>query len=143
MTLGATLRKFKADRVQTLPARIIRETVREFGEQLATDWTPLGNPELWKSPPPADYKPGNLRSSWFFSVGSPSTERTERTDGRQINGLGALADVKAGDRVFLANSADHASSIEAGHSSQAPTGILVNAMEFEGIAYTVARRIAG
>jgi len=142
MSLAASLRRFKADRVQALPARIVRETVEEFGERLVTDWTPLGNPELWKSPPPAEYRPGNLRSSWFFGVGSPSTERTERTDGRQINGLGALADVKAGDAVYLANSADHAGSIEAGHSSQAPTGIMVNAMEFEGIAYAVARRIA-
>lgn len=142
MSLAATLRKFKTDRVQALPARIIRETVEEFSERLATDWTPLGNPELWKSPPPADYRPGNLQSSWFFSVGSASTEKTDRTDVRAVNGIQGLADLQPGQTLYFANSADHAGAIEGGHSSQAPTGIMVNAMEFEGIAHTVARRLA-
>lgn len=143
MSLGATLRRFKADRVQALPARIIRESVEEFGERLATDWTPLGNPELWKSPPPADYRPGNLQSSWFFSVGSPSTEKTERTDVRSVNGIQGLAGIEPGQPLYFANSADHAGSIEAGHSSQAPVGIMsVGQAEFAPIAYAVARRLA-
>lgn len=124
--------------------RIVRETVLEFGEQLVTDWTPLGNPELWKSPPPADYRPGNLQSSWFFSVGTPSTETTDRTDIRAINGLDRLPQDAAGQTLYYANSADHASSIEGGHSSQAPVGIMsVGQAEFSPMAYAVARRIAG
>lgn len=142
MSLGASLRRFKTERVQGFADRIVRETVLEFGEQLARDWTPLGNPELWKSPPPAGYKPGNLQSSWFFSVGSPSTETTERTDVRAVNDLDRMPERPAGQRLYLSNSADHAGAIEGAHSSQAPVGIMWSASEFAPIAYAIARRIA-
>lgn len=141
MGLADTLRRFKRERVQELPTSIVRETVREFGESLVTDWTPYGQPELWKAPPPADYRPGNLQSSWFLSIGSPSTETTAATDSREVHNLERLADFKAGERVYLANNAPHAGAVEGGHSTQAPTGILVNAMEFEGMAYAVAARL--
>ena len=55
--------------------------------------------------------------------------------------LNRLADVKAGETVYLSNNAPHAGAIEGGHSMQAPGGILVNAFEFEPMVYTIARRI--
>lgn len=143
MGLAAELRRFKRERVQALPARIVAETVRKFAGSLVADWTPYGQPETWKSPPPEGYRPGNLQSSWFLAIGDVSTERTEETDHREVWHMERLADLTAGERVTLSNSAPHASSIEAGHSAQAPVGILVNAMEFEPIVYTIARRIAG
>lgn len=143
MSLGATLRRFKTERVQALPTRIIQETVREFSDQLVTVWSPYGNPELWKSPPPADYKPGNFRSSWFFTIGAPTGATTDATDKTEPNGIGALSGAKAGDALYLSNNAPHASAIEAGHSRQALQGVLPNAIEFEGIAYNVTRRLAG
>lgn len=142
MSLAATLRRFKQERMEELPARIVTETVREFGDSLVTDWSPLGNPELWKSAPPADYRPGNFRSSWFLSIGAPSTETTESTTDREVHHMERLSDFRTGETISLSNSADHASSLEAGHSSQAPTGIMWSAMEFEGIAYSVARRLS-
>lgn len=141
MGFADTIRRHKA-KAMGAAAEIIRQTVLEFGDELVTDWTPLGNPELWKSPPPADYRPGNLQSSWFFSIGAPSAAKTDRTDIREINGLGELAEVGAGQTLYLANSADHAGAIEGGHSTQAPVGIMWAAGEFPSIAYSVARRIA-
>ena len=141
MSFAATLRRFKQEKVQALPTRIIRETVQEFSGSLVTDWTPYGQPEMWKSPPPADYRPGNLQSSWFLSVGAPSTEQTNATDHREVHHLNRLADVKAGETVYLSNNAPHAGAIEGGHSMQAPGGILVNAFEFEPMVYTIARRL--
>lgn len=130
--------------------RIVRESQLIFADSLVSPtefqgpWTPLGNPELWKSPPPADYRPGNLQSSWFFSVGAPSTERTDRTDQREVNGMDRMPEKPAGRTTYMANSAPHAGAIETGHSSQAPVGIMgVGAGEFEPIVYTVARRLAG
>ena len=53
-----------------------------------------------------------------------------------------LADVKAGERIYISNSAPHASSIEAGWSHQAPAGVLVNGpLEFERIVHQVAGRL--
>lgn len=142
MSFVGTLRRFKQEKVQSLPTRIIREVVEEFGGSLVAEWSPIGQPETWKSPPPADYKPGNFRSSWFLSIGAPSTETTTATDQREIHHLERLTDFRAGETICLSNSAPHAGAIEGGHSMQAPTGILVNAMEFEGMALTIARRLA-
>lgn len=141
MSLAAGLRTYKAKAMDGLDA-IVRQTVLEFGDQLVTNWTPYGQPELWKSPPPADYLPGNLQSSWFFSVGSPSTERTRQTDHRSVQGLERMPDHPAGTRLYLSNNAPHAGSIEAGHSAQAPVGIMWSASEFAPIAAAVTRRIA-
>lgn len=141
MSLAADLQRFKAKGMGNLDT-IVRETVLEFGDHLVTEWSPLGNPELWKSPPPADYRPGNFRSSWFLSVGQASTEKTEAMNHRAINGADRMGDHPAGQRIFLTNNADHASSLEAGHSRQAPVGVLWSAQEFSPIAAAVARRVA-
>lgn len=141
MAFAAALRAHKAKALGRAD-RIVRETVEEFGGQLVTDWTPLGDPTLWKSPPPADYRPGNLQSSWFLTIGAPSTAKTERTDIRAINGLDQLDGPVAGKLVYLANNADHAGAIEGGHSTQAPVGIMWSAQEFAPIAYSVARRLS-
>lgn len=140
MSFSATLRRFKQEKVQALPARIIRQTVEEFAGSLVTEWTPYGQPETWKAPPPANYRPGNLQSSWFLSIGAPSLEQTTATDHRTVHHLERLADFRAGETINLSNSAPHAGAIEDGHSMQAPVGILVNAMEFEGIVNGIARR---
>lgn len=139
MGLAMGTRKFR-EKAMTKLDTIVREVVLEFGDQLATDWTPLGNPELWKSPPPADYRPGNLQSSWFFSVGAPSSETTDRTDIRAINGLDRMPKHPAGTKLYLSNSAPHASSIEAGHSTQAPVGIMWAAQEFSPMVAAIAGR---
>ena len=142
MSFVGTLQKFKREKVQALPARIIAETVREFSGSLVSEWTPYGQPETWKAPPPANYRPGNLQSSWFLSIGAPSLEQTTATDQREVHHLERLADFRSGETISLSNSAPHAGAIEGGHSMQAPTGILVNAMEFEGMALSIARRLA-
>lgn len=147
LTLGADLRRFKARAIGNVHA-VVRETVETFAESLVAPtqfngpWTPIGMPETWKSPPPADYRPGNARSSWFLTLGAPSSEKTERTDIQAVNGMGRLTEKPAVQRIFFTNNADHITSLEAAHSHQAPTGILVNAAEFAPMAYSIARRIA-
>lgn len=143
MGLVDTLKRFKKERVQEQSARIIVATIQEFSSRLVTEWTPYGDPLLWKAPPPADYRPGNLQSSWFLSIGGPSFEKTDAVTHREVHHLDRLADFRAGETICLSNSAPHAGAAEGGHSTQAPVGILVNAFEFEPIAYNVARRIAG
>lgn len=144
---AAALRAHKA-KAMGLAHSIVRETVETFAASLVTTtqfngpWTPYGDPALWKAPPPADYRPGNLRSSWFLSVGSASSETTERTDILRVNHLDQLPEKAAGERIFLSNSARHAGAIEGGHSSQAPVGIMVNAAEFVPMVNFIAKRAA-
>lgn len=138
MGLAAGTRQFREKATARLD-RIVFDSTAEFGERLVKDWTPYGNPELWKAPPPADYRPGNLQSSWFLSVGAPSGETTDRTDIRAINHLDRLPK-QAGSKVYFSNSAPHASAIENSHSSQAPVGIMWSAQEFAPMVAVIARR---
>lgn len=140
MGLASGVRSHKAKAIATLD-KVVRETTLEFADCLASEWTPLGNPELWKSPPPADYRPGNLQSSWFFSVGAPSQATTDRTDIRVVNDLDRLPE-RAGQKVYLSNNAPHAGAIEAAHSTQAPIGIMWAAAEFSPMAHAIARRLS-
>jgi len=143
-----TMKRFKTEKVQGLANHIVRETVQTFADSLVTatqfngPWTPYGDPALWKAPPPADYRPGNLRSSWFLSIGSPSSETTERTDILRVNHLDRLPENPAGERIFLSNSAPHVGAIEGGHSQQAPVGIMVNAAEFVPMVNFITRQAA-
>ena len=139
MGLAAGVRKHRLAALSKLD-RIVRESSLEFADRLVAEWTPFGNPELWKSPPPADYRPGNLQSSWFLSVGAPSRETTERTDIRKMNHLDRLPEA-AGSKVYYSNSAPHASAIEGAHSSQAPAGIMWAAQEFSPMVAAIARRV--
>lgn len=138
MGLAAGLRAHR-EKAMTRLDRIVFDASAEFGERLVKEWTPFGNPELWKAPPPADYRPGNLQSSWFLSVGAPSNETTDRTDIRMINHLDRLPE-KAGSKVYFSNSAPHAGAIEGGHSNQAPVGIMWAAGEFSPMVAVIARR---
>lgn len=146
MSFGAQLRAFKIKAMGRADA-IVSETVATVAESLVGEtefrgpWTPLGDPESWKSPPPADYRPGNLRSSWFASSNAPSSATTTDTTSRKVHDLD-LSSVKAGGKFYISNNAPHAGAIEGGHSRQAEYGILVNSAEFEPIVRTVARRIA-
>lgn len=143
MSLVADLKRFKAKAMEQA-GEIKRQTILEFSNELVTIWSPYGNPELWKSqPPPKDYIPGHFRSSWFLSVGAPSTETTEATDITKVNHLERLDDGALGATICLSNNAPHAGALEGGHSKQAQLGLLVNAYEFEAMAYATARRIAG
>ena len=138
--MGGLAEKVRAHRLKAMDKAevIVRESLETFGGRLVTDWTPLGDPLLWKAPPPADYRPGNLQSSWFYSAGRPSNQATEAVNDRRVHGLEDLTSPLLGKRHFFSNSAPHAGAIEAGHSTQAPVGILWSAMEFGPIVRSIA-----
>lgn len=139
--MGALADAVRAHKVKAFDKSntIVKETIETFGGRLVNEWTPLGDPLLWKAPPPADYKPGNLQSSWFYAPSRPSSETTEATNERHIHGLDRMPASALGIRHYLSNNAPHALAIENAHSSQAPAGILWSAMEFEPIVRTLAR----
>lgn len=134
------LKQYRAKTATNLDT-VVAETVKEFGSRTVHEFTPLGDPTLWKSAPPADYRPGNLQSSWFYSEGRPTSATTDAVNDREVHNLDAMPKDAAGRIHYLSNSAPHAASIEASHSSQAPAGILVNAQEFSFMANAIARRV--
>lgn len=138
MGLADLVRAHKA-KAMTQAETVVVRSLEVFGDRLVKDWTPLGDPLLWKAPPPADYKPGNLRSSWFYSQSAPSNQTTTATADREVHGLEGARNDPLGKRHFFSNSAAHAGAIESGHSSQAPVGILWSAIEFDPIVRALAQ----
>lgn len=92
--------------------------------------TPVGNPDLWESPPPAGYIGGTLRNSWHASRNAVSSEGAREPDA-DAGGTGSESSVAAGtmglelgDTFYLTNNMPYAQSVEDGWSSQAPQGMV-------------------
>lgn len=89
--------------------------------------SPVGNPSLWKSPPPPGYVGGRFRGSHIVSIGSPVYTVTEAVDpnGSETirNGAAALSGLEPYTVVYIQTNLPYAERLENGHSTQAPSGI--------------------
>lgn len=125
--------------------------VRKVGiDMLAkvVDRSPVGNPENWKSPPPAGYVGGRFRGNWQVTFGAPAQEEIARidSDGSATNAAGAAVMVSflSGiNSIWLANNVPYAYRLEMGHSHiQAPLGIAgVTAAEFQAFVNDRAKEL--
>ena len=90
--------------------------------------TPVGNPSLWKNPPPPGYVGGRLRGNWRVSVDQPASGDLTRVDpggnATISEGEQVLSGYEAGPTIFIVNNLPYAIPVEYGHSSQAPQGML-------------------
>lgn len=78
------------------------------------DYTPVGNPSLWKWPASKGYKPGTLKESWTISFEN---------------------------EVVIQNTQPYAVRVEFGWSTQAPEGMMRRAIaEFPAITDKIAVR---
>lgn len=99
--------------------------------------TPVGNPSLWKSKPPAGYVGGRLRANWSVSVGVSNFAVSTRIDksGQPTIDRGSAvilsSDVQRG--VYIMNSLPYVREVEyEGHSKQAPAGMVrITVTEFQ------------
>ncbi len=66
------------------------------------NYTPVGDPSLWKWPAHADYTPGKLKASWTLTV--------------------------SGKEVIIRNELPYALRVEFGWSTQAPEGMMRRAV---------------
>lgn len=89
--------------------------------------SPVGNPDLWKSPPEPGYTGGSFRSNWFLTKNSPSSRYSEsrNTSGNAIiTSISATIKSNDSESWTLSNNAPYAKRLENGWSTQAPIGIV-------------------
>ena len=93
--------------------------------------TPVGNPALWQSSPPAGYVGGRARANWFVEIGGAGIEVTSDVDasgGVSISrGNSVIGSYRARDDfpvISLYNNLPYIQKLEGGHSTQAPAGML-------------------
>lgn len=116
-----------------------RQVVRKVSLDLLTATvlrTPVGNPDLWKSKPPAGYVGGRLRANWTVSLVNPDTTTSDAIDktgqGTISRGGAVIGQADGTKDICITNSLPYAIPIEYGHSGvQAPQGMVrVTVAEF-------------
>ena len=60
-------------------AQIHQKLHIQLADGLIAD-SPVGNPSLWKSPPPPNYAGGRFKGNWQSSIGQPAQGETGRID---------------------------------------------------------------
>ena len=98
--------------------------------------SPVGNPDLWKSPPPKGYVGGQFRSNWQLSMGAgnPSEEVKSIKSADQVIGeiSAQISSITDPYQIFhLVNNLPYAMRLENGWSTQAPGpgGIVMKTIE--------------
>lgn len=128
------------DKARTIVRRVAIETLSRVVMR-----TPVGNPSLWKSKPPAGYVGGRLRANWATSIGTPDLTVTVRIDKQGAatiqRGSARIAAADGERPIFIMNSLPYAREIEyEGHSRQAPAGMVrITVAEFQTMVDEIAR----
>lgn len=111
------------------------------------DRSPVGNPDLWESPPPAGYVGGRFRGNWQVTFGAEARSETGRIDARGGETLRAGQAVMAAyqngvNSIWLTNTVPYAQRLEYGHSSQAPQGMArITSAEFQQFVNKAAQEL--
>lgn len=133
------LQKF-AEKAGANADAVVRKTVLDIGTRIV-ERSPVGDGSLWKHPPPKGYVGGRFRANWqygnFSGAGIPVNELPDI----DVTGAMSLARIMsgipknaAGIRHILVNNLPYAQALEDGHSTQAPSGMVVLAvLEFQEI----------
>lgn len=117
--------------------KLVREVVIGLSERVI-ERTPVGNPDLWKGPPPPGYVGGRARANWQYGFGAepegdlPDIDASGKASINRIV-AGAKASPAAGIH-YIVNNLPYAQALEDGHSTQAPNGMVgLAVVEFQSI----------
>lgn len=109
---------------------IIDQTAKNVITKLAenvNDRAVVGDPSLWESPPPKDYKPGHYAINWQLTD-SKEVDEIPGLDPEKTKALNKMkqfiSTMKVGGVVYMSNAVPYAEALENGHSGQAPQGVL-------------------
>ena len=144
MTFTVDLKEF-AEKTKANIATVIQESAVDLFSEIIKE-TPVGDPSLWKNPPPANYVAGSLQSNWQCSLDSPENGRLTaiRSDSSTIAAMKSEVIVAQPDQtIFLTNNLPYGERIEyLGWShAQKPEGMVrVSVAKFQNkIAKAVAK----
>ena len=102
----------------------------QVGDGVILD-TPVGNPDLWESPPPKNYVGGRARGNWQSTIDTipseemalsedPSGEGRSRQEDAEV-----IADrIDPGDVSYITNNVPYIERLNDGWSTQAPAAFV-------------------
>lgn len=127
MSFALQLQQF-ADKAKANADAVVQKVTLDVARSVIQK-SPVGNPDLWKSPAPPGYVGGRFRANWMFGVGQIDTTTTEAVDesgsATQTKLAAAIGASKAGGVTYISNSLPYALPLEYGHSSQVPPHAMV------------------
>lgn len=108
--------------------------------------SPVGNPDLWKSPPPPGYVGGRFRANWQVTIGEPARDSLPVIDPTgSVSILSAsttMQGAQCGPPVYIVNNLPYAIELEYGHSTQSPEGMVrLASAEFQQIVNNAVRSL--
>ena len=113
MTFTADLKEF-AQKTKEDISTVIQESAIDLFSEIIRE-TPVGNPSLWKNPPPANYVAGSLQSNWQCSLDSPKNGKltTIISDSATIEAMKSVVIGAQPDQtIFLTNNLPYGERIE-------------------------------
>lgn len=127
---------FDVDEIMDSLYDSVADDMRELGVDLVTALvltSPVGDPTLWQSEPPPDYRPGHLVKNWNVTIGFESDDELPGEDpvGAQTieDARRELAfydgiDVENFNEINIQNAVPYIVPISQGWSQQAPAGFI-------------------
>jgi hypothetical protein len=95
--------------------------------------TPVGQPTIWKHPPPKGYVGGRARANWMVGLGAaPDGADAPVSRNAIADGQAIIDGATAGD-IHITNNVPYIVPLNEGHSAQAPVGFVETAIQ-NGIA---------
>lgn len=110
--------------------------------------SPVGNPSLWKSPPPKGYVGGHFRANWQLGVETMPLSELPGIDPTGEATQGAIKakvpDRAAGKVYYLMNNTPYAQRLEDGWSTQSDPGEMVGrtVVEYQQIVRAAVEQLA-
>lgn len=104
---------------------VIKTTLLDLSNRVIMR-TPVGQPSLWKNPPPPGYTGGHARANWQSSIGNPAEGEINAID---PNGAATLNNIRVseapGNVWWLTNNLPYIQRLEYdGWSTQASEGMV-------------------
>lgn len=125
-TFANDLAKF-AEKVKHNADQVVGDVVVQASQALDRR-SPVGDARYWKSKPPKGYVGGRFRGNWQLGVDTVPTGETGRIDraGTTTQGeiIALIPEEASGKLYTLINNVPYGEEIEAGHSHQAPYGVV-------------------
>ncbi len=109
-------------------AKLLHQTVHIQASNGVIENTPVGNPDLWKDPPPPGYAGGRARGNWQSTRGASATGEVDRIDpsgaATAAAGQQVAAQIQAGEASYITNNVPYIERLNDGWSTQAPKGFV-------------------
>lgn len=140
---AAQLKAFRTKTVEPRLKAVRYDFLLAVAERLVEN-SPIGEPDLWQSPPHPGYEPGHFKWNWQYSYGAPATDELPGVDAdgtATYMRIASQINPNYAGRHHFTNNVPYGPLLANGYSWQAPAGWIDKISgEMEGMLYDIVRK---